>query len=587
MLYEKRLKTYIKSQINGVYWVKKNQADLADNVVLVFNDIVMLSDVNFFNEIYKEFAILYNSPNMSEGSSSYYNNLDLLGVFIKYGADPYIDEGIIFKKIFKNNAVKTLRLIHDLYKEDEDLYKKIIFEVKKYNKKGSDVFLIDGKKYDFSADMQGIIRSIKDKKSEKILLTDSEHQKNINDMILEYGFNYYGFLSIKIDKYCAKHKISADFKRGLLNVSLDFSVENKMERAIDVLLGKKAHSVKYCKEIFINALKNKDLNRVLKMWDYKTFPLDLSVYISIKTLEKVENIYKSKDFASFEDFLGSGNNSVAQFDRVMSIANMIFKNTQSIMLESLFKPNDSLDYYRNSFIGLIKDDIELIKKNNQLIDIPKEIIATPIIKAEVDSKKIENILTDNVNSPNIVTKQIEELEENIPLKPIRKLVSLNGESLTRKEIQKRWDLLLIHAFYEQDNISIESKRAIFYNEQGLNAEILKLNDVTIHRMPKENSVQLSKKTRDFICSCIPSLSEILFKENAKSVILKENNIIKRIIEKKIRTSSSPIVDSSGLSKSEKKELKESQSIFSRMVLENYLSLSSRDEKSKHNWSKIK
>ena len=399
-----------------------------------------------------------------------------------------------------------------------------------------------------------------------------------------------GLLLNKVNSLFKKYNTTIDNEKELLNSVFDFAVENKYEKSIDFFLSMGVFPKKHQKDIFISAVKEKNTSRLLMIWNPIEDPLDLSAYIQIA--KKPNHIkIKSDDFlisrlsfaplfeinkfkeapyyltekekeAQCYQYLYSINNRGIDKNNLSDHFEMIFiycknkidkeKEKEEINLKRAFSLENLLlgikhpikketlevtehlfhEYSYPSLIEEIKQDIETIlnpKKVEEKIEIiePKNII-------ESSQENNEPIELDNVKK-SISTKKD---SSNSKPKEIIKITSLNNETLTRKDIQKRWDTFLAKDFFtpEKEARPMYVNVLRFLSDNGLTSDMLKANNLTIYRMPLEsNSFQFNKNSRQFVCSYMPPLAEILFNETPNTIDNNLNKILSTIVKQKIRT----------------------------------------------------
>lgn len=331
----------------------------------------------------------------------------------------------------------------------------------------------------------------------------------------------------------------------------EYAINNNCENAVLVLLSLNPNNADLKDKLFFKALKEQNLQIIKLLWDDKKSTIDLSQYLTIiKEKELVEDDIENKKLYIFNLLEHRGKMDINLYLDKLELINNTIKEHNPI----------------NNFNNYIFDrQQEYLKINQGIISkIKTNEIFSPIPKQEMKFKSV---------APHCI---------NIK----KELVNINNETLTRKEIQKRWDKVLALSFFDF-NIRMDNVLNTFFEKNGLNDTLLENSGIIIYRMPiKEIKNQKYLTSRRFICAHLPKVAEILF-ETTKQQVEENPQVVIKITESKSKTLISDYSLSKHLIREENKELKNTYDKFLAISFGNQLINANKEALKRSNWKAIK
>ena len=360
-------------------------------------------------------------------------------------------------------------------------------------------------------------------------------------------------LSIVLNTYVEKNNYDEETVKSFIDQGLKYCYENNKEDKINFFLAAGANNPEIKKELFIKAVKEKDVARLNIMWQPDYY------YIDVSSLTDVKSIYDNAPiqiFANEKEFFNIEENKDAIFKRFIRNNNFSQKNNK-------YQP--------------LPDWAELMYSPKKE---PKVIFDEIVVKKEEKPKSAFDILK-NMPKPELTQEKKRVIKQKTEPEDIV-FLNLINEKVSAKDLQNKWDKKLINAFYG-NRVPMPIIEKEFLQENNITNALMKKNKVKLLRQPV-SEFQWSRDVVVFMCHYLEPLASILFEETKDSIADKEDAILNKIKKRKITTSK---FSSFQYPSKDVEEIRQTAKEYKTSVLERIFAREYKENSKASNWKKMK
>lgn len=546
----------------------------------------LIKELNFF----KQDASNYPKKNIFDDLlifSIQKNNLPLAKHCLDFGANPEIDNGILIKKSIKSLNYEKIRILtsqnnvdlSQYYNLQSDLMptKKNETDYKNYPWRQAQKRQSEKSKIGLLENIKG--RTLKEKNPLMLAAIEKSDLDTITKLKTE-GVNLHADNDYYL-QYAAKHN-NTSIVEFFLKEGCDPSLHNAQSL---IYAFSKSNFSLFKKLVVHGGLQDKNLE--------STFKKELKFHDE-KLSSEINQEYKHIEFNNFLydlqfNYLTSGKRNSKVEEKSIEIQAPELQ-VEEVEKKSAMSPFDLL---MSQPINLYADNRK--RKTHERKAEPKKEIVSPFDKKNVLSNIQETLNKFNKEDKesnidiNIQFKEEVKSIELVTEKAVGKeLVNLDGKTITQKELQKSWDEGLILAFAKCESLNMRKFAAQVLESNKINFDMLKENNITLKRMPiREMKHQWDMTPHRFICQHMPQLSELLFKQKMADIPNNLNFYTQKIKELKINILSDGIDKKSSV-KQEKRELRYTDELYEKTLLEKQINHNSIEGSTRNNtWNKVK
>lgn len=381
-----------------------------------------------------------------------------------------------------------------------------------------------------------------------------------------------------------------------INKKQDYSIFNRLKKIIDTIPEKnKQHIIDKATNY---ALENKS-NSIYALYHFHDSGKNTSfnnkfanVFIENKNGFLIKNLFEKNNF-NINSFTSVKTNPL----------NTKFKNFK---VEEHFD-NALLEIQKKYYVVeknevILQKKAEKQKEKTKVLDelraLPEESLKNPFLALAIfgkrddkpqQQKELSKLATiiSSVVPPDVTTP--EKFSEEVikqPKEVVTHLKNLEGETVLRKELQRKWDILLINEFYN-DHVSMHQVVGRFMSENKINFDLLKEQNSPLNRMPMAKINDQWKSPRLFVCGYLSDAADILLSKKSIDILLNVENYAKLFSAKKIKTSEQKFTSVNPDIQAEIKEMRKTQKDYDKSTRERVLQRNSVASLRRSSWNTVK